>query len=171
MYKIDKTNLKKEKSFNRVFFLVGMVFLIICSAAIIAQGFFDMDLGGDKVVKDYPIVFLFFIFLICGISIFAGLSGMRNVNKKIKKYEYLAKNGKLIKGLQYRMTPTGSRVNDRDVMKIIVDYELPSGSWVQLESDGRFDFKMSDSDGLVDLLIDPFDSNNYYIDFNIEEDY
>ena len=30
---------------------------------------------------------------------------------------------------------------------------------------------MRDEDGLVDALIDPLDPENYYIDFNIEQDF
>ena len=97
----------------------------------------------------------------------AGLKGILNVRKRIKKVKWLAKNGTLIKGLKYEMISTGKTVNNRRLMAIQVSYELPSGSIIKLISDARYDLKSYDEDGLVDLLMDPNDSMNYYIDFNI----
>ena len=170
MYKIDRYNLKKEKSFHRMFFLAGLFFFIVCNAAISAQGFYGMDLGGDQVVKDNPIPLIIFITLFTGLFMYVGFNGMRKVDQKIIRYENLARYGTLSRGHRYSLEPTGSSSNGNRIMKIVVDYELPSGSLVRLESDGRYDLKVADSDGLVDVLIDLNDPNNYYIDFNIEEE-
>ena len=97
----------------------------------------------------------------------AGAKGILRTTKRIQKVRWLAKNGTLIKGLKYQMVSTGKKDIKKTLMAIQVDYELPSGNVIKLTGDPRYDFKSYDSDGLVDLLIDPNDTNNYYIDFNI----
>lgn len=102
-------------------------------------------------------------------AIFAGF-GFHQIKisvRQIKKMKKLASDGMLIRNLEYRMVPSNYSVNDRPVMAIAVDYELPSGSVVTLVGEPRFDGKNMDEDGYVDLLIDLDDPNNYYIDFNI----
>jgi hypothetical protein len=59
------------------------------------------------------------------------------------------------------------RVNDRVIQKLMVDYKLPNGSIITLQGDPRFDNKVSDSDGLVDIVIDENNTDNYFIDFEI----
>ena len=75
------------------------------------------------------------------------------------------------KGLPYKLEPTGTIVNGVRIMQIVVDYELSSGSHILLYGDARRDYRFSDCDGLVDVLIDPNDTSNYYIDFEIETIY
>ena len=58
-------------------------------------------------------------------------------------------------------------VNNKRIFKPIVEYTLPSGSVITLEGDARHDKKLSDEDGLVDLLIDENNPSNYFIDFEI----
>ena len=102
--------------------------------------------------------------LILGIGVF-----MLIKNKKAyKKAKYLAANGKLIKGLPYSLEGTNTYINGQQVQKLVVDYEAPNGLTVHLVGNSRYDMKTSDDDGLVDLLIDPNDLNNYYIDFDIK---
>ena len=104
----------------------------------------------------FPLLFVAF-----GVIIIVG------VNKKIKKVNYLSKNGILIKNLKYTLEPTGEIINNRTIVAPAVDYTLSSGVVVHLKGYGRYDGKFSDEDGFVDLLIDPNDINNYFIDFNI----
>ncbi len=90
-------------------------------------------------------------------------------NKKvIKKVNTLLTNGKLIKGLPYALEGTNTYVNGHQVQKIGVYYETPNGLTLHLVGNPRYDLKSQDEDGLVDLLIDPNDNNNYFIDFDIK---
>lgn len=114
---------------------------------------------------------LFYVIIMLFIAIFP-IVGIREIKKskdKIAKMKKLAMNGTLIRNLEYRMVPTGYSVNDRRLMAIEIDYELPSGNVVTLTGEPRFDRKFKDKDGYVDLLIDLNNPENYYIDFNILE--
>lgn len=89
------------------------------------------------------------------------------IEKRIKAINELNQKGKLIKNLPYRLEATGMEVNNRKIMRIVIDYTLPSGSVVKLFGDPRHDGKSIDADGMVDLVIDENDPNNYFIDFEI----
>lgn len=121
-------------------------------------------------VTDYtakPKIYMYLICLFPLIFVFVGIFQILKVNKKIKHIKHLAKYGTLIKNLPYTMEGTNISVNGNKLLAIAVDYTLPSGSVIHLVGDPRYDRQQADSDGLVDLLIDPSDPNNYYIDFNI----
>lgn len=109
--------------------------------------------------------------------IFLGLGGIILVwgcvmiigsNKALKKAKLLSKNGKLIKNMPYRLEGTNTYINGYNVKKLVVDYIMPNGLTKTLVGDARYDLKTKDEDGLVDLLIDPNDADNYYIDFDIK---
>lgn len=106
-------------------------------------------------------------FLIAGVFIFLGLRNILKVAKQIKRVEELSKFGKLIKGLPYFLKNTGMSKFGKEIKVPVVSYTLPSGTVVDLEGDPRFDYKITDSDGCVDLLIDENNPSNYFIDFNI----
>lgn len=125
----------------------------------------------DNCVTDYTVKPHFFMYVIIFLPILFMVVGsgiMLKVRKNIKKMQNLALNGQLIKNLQYTMEPTNISINEREIYAIAVDYTLPSGSIIHLVGDPRYDAKQADTDGLVDLLIDPSDPNIYYIDFNIQ---
>jgi len=112
--------------------------------------------------------FISIIFLLIPvIFIFVGIKGIMDVNARIKKIQYLASYGKLIKGIPYKMERTGRIVNHREILAPAIDYTLDNGTVIHLVGDPRHDYKMLDGDGCVDLLLDPNDPNNYYIDFEI----
>ena len=111
-------------------------------------------------------------FLLIGVALGAlvlviGIVMLKNNLNVVKKAKYLSKHGKLIKGIPYRMVDTNTIINNRRVQRIEINYTLPSGSTIILVGNPRYDFKTFDDDGLVDLLIDPNDPNNYFIDFEI----
>lgn len=112
---------------------------------------------------------LFFIIftLLGGICAGLGINNIIKSRKRIKLIKYLNQNGMLVKKLPYYMEDTNVTVNNHRVQRPVVDYRLPSGSTIKLYGDGRYDRKYSDQDGFVDLLIDPNDFNNYFIDFEI----
>lgn len=168
MYKIDRSNLKKEKKFHMTFFWVGLAFFILFNVAIIGPeiGLIKSDIESEGIsISSLVIVWIF-----TGLFMKVGLDGAKKVDEKNKKYDYLEKNGVLVKGLTYTLQKTNMSVNDRPIMRIVADYELDSGSTIKLYGDGRFDRKSMDSDGLVDALIDPMNYENCFLDFNISED-
>jgi len=108
------------------------------------------------------------IFLIIPIVfILIGVINIRKINKRIKIILGLNQNGKLIKKLPYRLENSGMAVNNVPIKIPVVDYTLPSGVTVSLYGDPRHDKKNYDADGLVDLLIDENNPDNYFIDFEI----
>ena len=123
-----------------------------------------------------PFIYLFY--LIPLVFILIGFFGLKSNKKRIKSIMDLNNKGKLVKNLPYRLERTGTVINNRPVLRPGVDYKLPNGSIVTLYGDGRYDFKESDEDGMVDIIIDEQNPSNYYIDFEInrlsgnrEEDY
>lgn len=79
----------------------------------------------------------------------------------------LAETGTLIKNLPYKVKPTGTVINGNSIYCIEVIYELKNGTKIPFRSEGKYDGQLSRGDGTVDLLIDPNDHSNYFIDFEI----
>ena len=101
------------------------------------------------------------------LSVIIAVVNMRKISKRIKKIEELNQIGKLVKNLPYRLENSNMSVNDVPIQKPVVDYVLPSGSVITLYGDSRHDGKYSDADGMVDLVIDESNPDNYFIDFEI----
>lgn len=101
------------------------------------------------------------------IFILVAVINIRKVNKRIKTILELNNKGKLIKNLPYRLENTGTVINGVPIQKPVVDYTLSTGTQITLYGDPRNDKKQYDADGMVDLLIDESNPDNYYIDFEI----
>ena len=122
-------------------------------------------------MTDYNSSISYFLLIGVGLGVVFGVIGGIGIyknQKEVNKAKLLSTKGKLIKGIPYIMEPTSTVVNGRRIEKIAIDYNLPSGSIVHLTGNPRYDGKFVDSDGLVDLLIDPDDPTNYFIDFEIK---
>ena len=117
----------------------------------------------DKSSNTIIIIFL----IIPIVFILVGIININKINKKIKMIKELNNTGKLVKNLPYRMETSGMRVNNVDILKPVVDYKLPNGTILQLTGDPRHDRKNQDADGMVDLIIDENNPDNYFIDFEI----
>ena len=93
--------------------------------------------------------------------------------KKLElKYDYLEKNGVLYRNMSYKLKYLGSTNDDnRDLFCYEVDFTLPNGSVVILTSETikSETYYNQPQTGQIDVLIDPNNYNNYYIDFNIIE--
>lgn len=108
------------------------------------------------------------VFLLLPIMfIIVAVTNIKKVNKRVKAILELNQKGKLIKNLPYRLENTGMTVNNVPVQRPVIDYTLSSGTQVTLYGDPRHDRKHYDADGMVDLLIDESNPDNYYIDFEI----
>lgn len=119
----------------------------------------EYDKSGNGILLLFLILPLTFIAL--------GIVMIIKTNKKIKLVKELNNSGKLIKNIPYTLIPSGMVVNGRTINKIAINYQLSSGTIITLYSDPRYDNKEYDNDGKVDLLIDPNNIENYYIDFEI----
>ena len=89
--------------------------------------------------------------------------------KRVKKLKHLSQYGTLYKNLPYQIVGSNVSVNGRQLPRIEVKFQLPTGEERIYKGSPRMDFKMQDEDGYVDLLLDMENPDNYYIDFNIEQ--
>lgn len=121
----------------------------------------------------------YLLFLILPVSFtLLGLINIIKINKRIKVILMLNKKGKLIKNIPYKMEETGISVNNVPILRMVIDYTLPSGEEVILYGDPIYDSKNINNDELVNLLIYEDNPKNYFIDFeinrlsgNLPEDY
>lgn len=97
-----------------------------------------------------------------------GIAMIHSHNKMIKKIKKLETSGKLIKGIPYKMEDTGTVIHNKSLQRIVVNLNMSDGTIHRFEGEPRYDYKNSDEDGLVDLLLDPNDLSNYYLDFEIK---
>ncbi|MEG1142776.1 MAG: hypothetical protein RSE41_10120 [Clostridia bacterium] len=116
--------------------------------------------------KSSDVVLLVFMIMPV-ILIVIAVVNMRKISKRVRLINDLNQKGKLIKNLQYRLENTNISVNNAQIQRIVVDYTLPSGSNITLCGDPRHDRRLSDTDGMVDLVIDENNPDNYFIDFEI----
>ncbi len=119
----------------------------------------DYSRGNNKLI----LLFLLLPIVFIGTAVY----NIIKVNKRIKLINDLNTTGKLVKNLPYRLENTGMSVNGIQIQKPVVDYTLPSGTTITLQGDPRHDKKVADKDGMVDLVIDEANPNNYFIDFEI----
>ena len=119
----------------------------------------DYSRGNNK----WILLFLLLPIVFIGTAVY----NIIKVNKRIKLINELNTTGKLVKNLPYRLENTGMSVNGIQIQKPVVDYTLPSGTTITLQGDPRHDKKVADKDGMVDLIIDEANPNNYFIDFEI----
>ncbi len=138
-------------------------------------GFLFPSLYAFIIVEDYT--YFYFMVLPILIILYGVICIIKNLIK-IKEIKKLNKVGKLVKNLPFKMEKTDIVENDRRIFRITLDYTLPSGKTITLKGEPRYDFKFSDKDGLVDLVIDCNNPKNYFIDFeinrlsgNLPEDY
>lgn len=115
---------------------------------------------------DFGVIFNVIFIIVAAIILTIGLILLIIKLKKINKIKYLNNHGKLIKGIPYHMEETNISFNNRVLPKIVINVTL-NGRNYTLSGDPRYDNKIGDNDNLVDLLIDESDTNNYFIDFEI----
>ena len=119
----------------------------------------------SEAVKSSSWMYFLFLLIPC-VFIMVGTFLLLSTNKHIKTVLNLNQTGKLVKGLPYHLEDSNIEINGRRLQQPVVDYNL-NGSMLTLKGDPRYDYKDSDEDGKVDLLIDEQDPKNYFIDFEI----
>lgn len=170
-YKINIENYKMQKKPGKFILAIGIFILLYVIGFVSVFVFF----GTSDKIDIFNIVFILFglVFLIAGFKTFYDIykesKKITNpVNRNIKKTKELSKNGILIKNLNYKIKPVDKRIKGPlTVYKIQVLYEVEKGKTKCFESEPKYLTALGRDDGTVDLLLDPNDYNNYFIDFEI----
>ena len=185
-YKVNVKNLKTNRWSGLALTLLGGGMLFGSLIDIIITGFVGGVLLAYPVVDEYgeimskkevfsntsTSIWAFGVFgiimLVIGIPLLIfGIRTMRKHSKQIKDAQTLAHKGLLIKNLPYRIIDSGTRVNDQPIYCIEIVYETENGTKIPLQSEPKYDGKLTRGDDTVDLLIDPENPSNYFIDFEI----
>lgn len=145
-YKINKKNYKKAIKNAWLVILLGIVVWIILA------------------VLFFPFIFTPSIFGIC--IIIGGIIYKNNNKKNIRRVEKLSKKGLLVKGLKYEVVNTGTMVMGKYYKCIKINYKNSCGVEIPPYSETKYDIDIKKYK-TVDLLIDPDDYSNYFIDYEI----
>lgn len=113
--------------------------------------------------------YFFLIFLAFPlISIIIGVLQIKTMILKTKIAKNLAYNGVLVKGIPYQLVKSGIEVNDVPLMCISTVYSFPDGKTREIRSEPLKTRFLTDDDRLCDLLYDPNNYDNYFVDFEIK---
>ena len=168
-YKINYNNMKKDNLSGIVFIIAGIIFFPLGALSTFTYFGFDILINTTEESFDgINSLFYGLILTIIGMGLlYFGIKAIIEHKEKMKKLKQLIQIGVLIKNLPYDVKPTGIIINGRSIYCIEVMYELDNGTKIPLTSEGKYDGRLSRGDGTVDLLIDPTDHTNYFIDFEI----
>lgn len=149
--------------------ILTVIFMILFETPFIIGGMMSMD-------ADAAFGTSFILMSLCTTSIFFIIGVIlvvvaHNMKKKalanIERVKKLAKTGVLIKNMPYELRATGTIINGVPINCIEVKYESKNGRLIPLKSEPKYNEVMGGESGTADLLIDPNDFSNYYIDFEI----
>ena len=180
-YKINTINYKFERDSHKPLSFIGrlgIVFLLPFILVFIVLFIFVLSPSSSDNAFTYVTTLLMFIIFGCIIfSVYKAFSDTffkkakeikDTSDKKLNKLDYLAKHGMLIKNLKYNIKPADKKIEGRNTKyKIQVIYEIEKGKTMNFESETKYLTALGRDDGTVDLLIDPNDYSNYFIDFEI----
>ena len=171
-YIINTDNFKKSIKHANIVKWIGWIFLIMMILfelpfvfGGLLAGQEDTIFGLTFITGSLVTVVPFIIISIVAIRI--GKSMHKKATDNIKRVEKLAHEGILVKNMPYQLVPTGTIINGQTIYCIQVEYENASGQNIPLKSEAKYDNRLSNKNGTVDLLIDPNDYTNYFIDLEI----
>ena len=171
-YIINVDNYEKSKKFANIFMWIGwgsLIFIIMFDLPFLLGGILvgqeDIIFGLTFSITSLAVTIPFVIVSI--IFIFISKSMKNKAQENILRVKKLAMEGFLVKNMPYKLVSSGTVINNQPIYCIQVEYENPSGQKISLQSEPRYNNKLSDKNGTVDLLIDPNDYSNYYIDLEI----
>lgn len=163
-YKVELNSYNYELKNGKIFKYIGYVLIAIVVFLLI----FFFDFRADKGIFLMVLTMLFFFL---GLAIFfvkEGKSQEEKSSEAKKKVEKLSKSGMLIKNLDYEIINMGTDINiTRPTYQIKVLYKNQTGVKVPFISNVKFDRVPTGVSGTADLLVDPSDYSNYYVDFEI----
>ncbi len=170
-YQVNIINFKESKKshWGSTFFLLWTLVFGFGFIFGILSFFKDFDGLENYIV---PVIFIGFailcIFPIVSLFFKNSRKIISSSNKDIKRVKYLSKHGMLIKNLKYKIKPVNDHIQgNRTIYRIQIIYEIEKGKTMNFESEPKYLSALGRDDGTVDLLIDPNDYSNYFIDFEI----
>ncbi len=172
-YKVNLQNFKYERKGHRPATVLGLWTLgfgAVFSIIFCSVGF---HLAKEETLFGYVFVgFGVFAFISVAGTALKFFAHSKNViqgsNKDINKVKYLSQHGMLIKNLKYQIKPEKGMIQgDKTVYRIQVIYEIEKGKTKCFESEPKYLTALGRDDGTVDLLVDPNDYSNYFVDFEI----
>ncbi len=173
-YKVKLVNYKfKKKGLIVPIIVIAWIvlFLIIFNLQFFSTG---VNLASNDNDKYFGLIFIIFslFVLITPIKMIytigkAAKDESNGINKDITKIKKLSQHGMLIKNLPYELVLDKKSNYYHPVYRIKVLYEIEKGRTLSLLSEPKYLTTLGREDGLVDLLIDPDDYSNYFIDFEI----
>ena len=181
-YKINMYEFESKKQGSGAYVVVGIfliIFIIAFTIPFLSGGFSAMKvdpLFGIGFIA-MPILFLF-IFMYAGYNMFkTGRNNKVSADRDIARVTKLAKEGMLIKNMDYKLRVSKdaslSISNPRKAIEAIqllcieVKYENKEGKVLTLRSEPKVSPLEANAYETADLLIDPNDETNYFIDFEI----
>ena len=171
-YKIKVESYEKSIKIAKILKMIGIIlifFLLLIDLPFVLGGLMvmgeDVMFGTTFIVISLCVSFVFYAIAI-GLIVYSHKS-KKKATANIERVKNLSKIGILIKNMPYEIRPTGTIVNGNPINCIEVQYESKSGKLIPLRSEPKFLEVLGSQDGTVDLLIDPNDITNYYIDFEI----
>lgn len=155
MYNIDYSYVKKGIYFYSIFLFSG-IFLLVLPYEL------KYNFGEDnnfilKIIL--PLFSMLFLFL-------GGINIIKTC-KRIKRIKKLNNVGKLYKNIPYHLEDTGGKIGNNVIVKPVIEFICDNGIRKVLAGDARFDFKINDNDGFIDMIIDLDDMTNYFMDYEI----
>ena len=117
---------------------------------------FEIDKANDQF---FLLVIPAFLFLFGIIMTIKNLIKLLRVRKLLKK-------GILVKNIPYMLIDKKAEINGHKIMAYCITYTFPNGNTKELLSNGIH--TKTSKEGECDLLYDPDDYSNYYIDKNIQ---
>ena len=156
-YKVNTSNYEKFLRNYKLITLFG-IFIILS------------QLGDIILAIFFPELFIFFMFpfLIGLIIVIFAFKKKKSIKKEIARIKILSKSGILVKAMPYELVNTGVMVMGKYYKCIKVNYKNSAGVEIPLYSETKYNADIiSKTDDSVDLLIDPDDYSNYFIDFEI----
>lgn len=173
MYVINKKDVFKDKVGSLISVIISFIFFAILINDINSV----IRMNADKSIFDIfvMICFNFTNLAILGIGIlifYMGIRGLKLAKIKKEKYEVLEKTGRLEKNVPCYVEEIKVRRENRRYVyryRVVVDYVLPNNITTKLQ---HYKVYLSPDDvpsTSIDVLIDPLDYDNYYIDFDIQE--
>ena len=155
-YKVNLVNYKEHKKVEqtKIIFLAFVILIIALSVTLF------IGLSIASLIPLLVIALLVILFVLKKISL--------DAKKATKKVEQLSKKGILIKNLKYETkTIATDEANGEFVYQIQVMYEIEKGKTLCFKSEPKYLTALGRDNGTVDLLVDPNDYSNYFVDFEI----